>query len=690
MNPSSMSQSESNSDKSSASSSPENAVERQFNDTEPLFERPTRQRHPQEVLKYGIAESILNGETALFDVLPGVGKSRSISTVAKVIPTTVLANLKENYEQYQRWGRDDGLPVQKLPVATDLCPTLQGSHSGISAAKDAQDAYRNGWSPSTIHREFDLPCERGKNTCPYCEKVAEIDPGALDLLVGHYTQGYNPAYIKGRVVVIDEDCFDDFIQEIKKPVAKAEEFINKLDDFPFDAVRRPEVGEKQKREDALTKLEEVGLEPTEHGNSIGEFHAKAPLVAYAIYGAERMDNDLNVAELPGGQTAVFDNLHGSVWLFEPPDFSGAEAVIALDATPCLVDWERILGDDLKHYRLFDDDQRNRYLQEQGYEFVQLNSHIWPVSGGGVSIPKCEAYLREIRREHGQRPELLSSKKVINALEGRDLGHLWRDDLHYWDLRGKNDLEESELLVVLGSPGRGDIDIQYHAAFHGECAEPATDEDGERLSGHDLDYQSEVANDILESIRRGEVFQAAMRAGRTEDAKATVYIATGMVPDWLETKTVGRRRPNGSFDVCEMTRNDSDRDVLSVLRDEDGISGREIARRAGLPKSTARDALDRLRNEGLVELRGRGRGAEWHADGVEDVNIAGCVDLERMADIPLKDSIRASRPFSDPLIPHREPPADPTARYSDWMLDVMRRLEARSFDEQLKQYWRKNS
>jgi DNA-binding transcriptional ArsR family regulator len=176
----------------------------------------------------------------------------------------------------------------------------------------------------------------------------------------------------------------------------------------------------------------------------------------------------------------------------------------------------------------------------------------------------------------------------------------------------------------------------------------------------------------------------MRAGRKNGTEATVYIATGMVPDWLETEKVGRQQHHVAFDACQKTRNDSDRAVLTVLRDEDGISGGEIARRAGVPKSTAGDALNRLRDEGLVELHGGGRGAKWHANGVEDVNIAGCVDLERMADIPYNNLIRASRPFSGQVIPRQEPPVGPESRYPNWMRDVQRYARNRRIDEQIEE------
>lgn len=668
-----------------------------------LFNRPTKQIPPHEVLRYGITDSALNGEVALFDVLPGIGKSRSIPKVAcgTGMPFTILTNLSENYDQYRRWGKEDGITIQKLPVAPDLCPTLRGEYPKDEDSEEAREAYDAGWPAGAVHRGFDVPCDRGRSTCPYRETIAEIDPDGQDPLVGHFTQAYNPAYVEDRVVVIDEDCFSAYVQQFNNPIEKAEEYIATLDYFPFDGV--PYGPSDAELKEAIEILENEGLETADHRDTVGEFHAKAPLVAYALLTADRMENDWFVADLPGERTASFHKRpsKGSLHLLDPPDFSRAEAIIVLDATPCIADWTRLLGGDLKHHRLFGDDQRNQYLREQGYEFVQLNNRVWPVSGGGVSIPRCEAYLREVYRKHGQRPDLVSSKKVIKGgenwrgekiegLEDRELDHLWRNHLHYGDLRGKNDLEESELLVVLGSPGRRDTDIQYRAAFHGECAEPATDSEGERLSGYDLDYQSDAANEYLESVRRGGVFQAVMRAGRTQDTEATVYIATGMVPDWLETKKAGRGISNISFDACTNLRSEGERQVIEALRGAEEMKPSELYEQVDISQDRAKKLRQVLQERGLVEKQGECRWTIYRDSGLEDINIAGSVDLSLSVCSPFNNSLRGGKPIEsqpEPVVSRREPPADPSVRYPGWMREVQRRLEGRKLDEQIRQFQR---
>lgn len=443
---------------------------------------------------------------------------------------------------------------------------------------------------------------------------------------------------------------------------------------------------------AVKRLEEEGLEPSDHTDSVGEFHALAPKIAYTIFGGARADGkgSLIIQELPGGGCAHFEKIHEgngdqyddgrpTMWIPNVPDFSRAEAVIALDGTPSCEQWEFVIGD-FEHYRLFDDDDRNRYLREQGYEFIQVNSHIWSAQGGNLSIPKCEAYLREVYREHGERPDLITSRAILGEKDGseglkdRELDHLWNREMTFGSTRSVDAMGDSELLVVLGSPSRSDPYYQRIAGLFGEHAEPATDEDGNRLKGYDLDYQSEVANDVLETTRRGGVFQAAMRAGRTDDTEATVYIATGMVPDWLETKKVGRERDDGSFDACVNIRSEGEKEVVEALRGANGMTGGELNDQVTISPRTVRRHRRNLEKRGLVEKNGTGKGSKYHDEGLEGINIAGEVDLRLPGQTPIKSSIWASVRVSsrpEPIMPCRDPPDNPEDRYPDWMREIQR-------------------
>ncbi|WP_394739613.1 hypothetical protein [Natronococcus roseus] len=678
-----------------------------------LTDRPTAKYRPREVLKYGETEPVLNGETALFDVLPSIGKTGAIPRIADGTqkPITYLTSLTDNYDQMEEWSEEHGVEGQKVPTRED-CPPLRNedpTHPDDPEAEKARAALKSGWSLSEVHRIFDPPCEQNGETCSYLEKLSEIDPDGGEMLIGHYSQGYNPAYIEDRVVVIDEDCINTFIDRIQHPAKKAKEFVDHVfgDEFPFDEVRRPELGEEEKQEKALEMIKEEGLESTDYPNSVGDFHALAPKMAYTIIGGTRLKGkgSLVARKLPSGGHANFKRIHEVngdqhndgkpvMWIPNPPDLSGAESVLALDATPSIKQWEFILGDDFEHYRLFDDQKRNQYLREQGHELIQLNSHVWPSQGGNLNLEKSEAYLREAHREHGERPDVITSEAVIKALREKGLDHLWDREMHYGNLRGKNDLKDSELLVVLGSPSRSDEHYQRIAALFREHAERATDSDGNLLRGVDRDYQSEVANDVLETTRRGGVFQAAMRAGREDGTEATVYIATGMVPEWLETKKVGQRKSNGEFDACWSTRTEKQKAVIEAMQGAEEISASEIVESAnklaneGVKKEAAKKIRQSLQEKGLVEKEGERRWARYYDTGLDEINAAGDVDLSSIGKTPFNSSSNGIFPIeSDPIVPVRDPLANKERREPDWIREIQRKARVSWNKEQEKQYLR---
>lgn len=630
-------------------------------------------KQAETALKYGMIESVHNEETALFDVLPGVGKTKLTPEVVKKlgVRAVVLTNLRENYDQLKDFADQAGKPAKKLPTVHQ-CPVLKEDNDGNYVnryddpiAQQAREAYAKNWIPSQIHDSLEMPCQED-GTCEYSHRLDEIDPDGWDLLIGNYVQAHNLPYTKDRVVFIDEQAFQDFVNDIGNPKKRANAFLSTIDALPLDAV--PTQPTQDEIDETLHLLEEKGLEPSDYSGNLGDFDSRAPKIAYGLLASTRWDNGLNVAELPGNGTVVFgDKNEDTFKLFDPPEFGEAEAVIGLDATPSIRDWERIIGKDLEHYRLFDAAGRNRYLRDDGNQFIQLHNHVWPANGGSPSIDKCEAFLRAIKQEHGVRPDLIASQATLGekddkeGLKDRGLDHLWNQNLHYGDLRGKNDLRDSELLVVLGSPSRSDDYYQEHAAFFDGCAEPATDKEGNRANGHALDYQNEAANEHLNAVRRGGVFQAAMRAGRTDGTEATIYIATGMVPEWLETKKAGQTS-NGSFDACTHLRSKGEREVIEAMRGEKGISTSEIVEKVNIGREMVKKHRKALQDRGLIQKDGEKRGARYTDVDLDAINIAGSVDLSLSGNDPYYNPRRGDYPIEsiDMTPPKREGVSMPPA------------------------------
>lgn len=587
---------------------------------EPNTAQSIHSRHagndPFVSLKQAITDAIRSGETALFQAPPGIGKSRSLTKVASEVdsPISIFTPLTDHYDQYDEWADQDGVPFNEFP---------RSAHCG------EMDASEYDWPVGVVHDQQN-PHPNGK--CKYeIRKVAfncwrEINDRRV--AVGNPIHAHNTGNIAGHVAVFDEAAFSAFTETISDPVTVASKFVETLDNFPFDTARRPDPGEAQQATQAAERVRNEGLDPYDHSDAVGEYHPYAPLTAYAIFAADRKHNGQLIAELPEDGYATFTDDREKITIFRPPDLSNAAAVICLDATPDLNQWRAVVGNDLVDYQLFSDDERMAYLRREGYEFRQLHSHQWGVqtadSSRLPSIDKAEAYLHEIARKHGKKPDVISSMAMLDELSD----NLYARSLHFGDFHGRNDLKESELLVVLGAPIRSDDRVKKESALLGKVAEPATDADGDRLGGRNLDYQNDVANQLAFNNVEDEVFQAMLRAGRTVDSDATVYVATRLIPEWLDVKRVGQRidqiNHDAVVDLHDM--NSSKRDVINALRGSDEMSTAEIANKADLTKKTARNHLRDLMDEGSVQKIGSGPATKYVDNGLETENPIGKVDM----------------------------------------------------------------
>ena len=641
---------------------------------------------PFDVLKASITESILNGQTALHRAPAGLGKSRSVTMIADETAERFFigTNLRDNYDEFEEWADKDGIPAEKLPTAAD--------------AEDV-DPNETSWPISMVVNHTELPEQpRYKQQK---ERADRIRDKPASVLVGNPLQAHNPKNVEDRVVVLDENPFDPFVTAIEDPLDKAQEYADTFEQFPLTNVRRPEPGEQAKAKRAVKQIEAAGLDPFDYPDQVGEFHAKAPLIAHAILSADKLGNGLYFAEIPGDRYAVFDPQFSRMEIFDPPDLSGAKAVIGLDAEPCLPLWEAVIGN-FEYKRLFDKGERNRHYQAaEGYEFRQLHDMKWSANTKQrlPSKDRAMAYLWEIEKKHDQKPDLITTRTFKRKIDDE----LYRNSLHFGDVKGRNDLKQSELLVVLGCPSLSDEHIKRWAALLGEVAEVATDDNGERLDGDELDYQNEVANAIYDSIKN-RVFQAMLRAGRTDDVEATIYVGTNMIPDWLNITRVGRRiyspDPNKSFDACvdlNTSHNSKRRAVIEALRDSDGMTAKEIKEEADVSRPTAKRHRESLRKDGYIRAvdHGTGKRTEFVDERLDDLNPFGTVDLSPMRKRYKTPKSSTYNNISGDLRGYARPSHGQSSDFSDgspsgpygqgWIYDIERRAEERKKSNLLR--WR---
>lgn len=249
-------------------------------------------------------------------------------------------------------------------------------------------------------------------------------------------------------------------------------------------------------------------------------------------------------------------------------------------------------------------------------------------------------------------------------------------------------------MVLGCPSLSDEHIKRWAALLGKPAEVATDDDGERLDGDELDYQNEEANAIYDSIKN-RVFQAMLRAGRTDDVEATVYVGTNMVPDWLDITRVGCRAhpsdPNRSFDACvdlNTSHNSKRRAVIEAIRDSDGMTAKEIEEEAGVSRPTAKKHRESLRKDGYIRAvdHGTGKRTEFADERLDELNPFGTVDLSPTKKRQMTPKSSTYNNINGDLRGYARPSHGQSPDYSDggpsdpsdrgWIYDIERRAEER--------------
>lgn len=157
-----------------------------------------------------VIETALHDEQdVLVDALPGLGKSlgtpKAVARTGKSV--TMLMPRKELYRQIERGGQTQGISYRTLPAINRDCPTFTGDH-GNRWRRQFRDWTTRGASayevhelPKILHGETP-PCEV-HGDCPYLDKL-DFKPDDYDLLIGHYTHGYNEDVTRDRTVVIDE------------------------------------------------------------------------------------------------------------------------------------------------------------------------------------------------------------------------------------------------------------------------------------------------------------------------------------------------------------------------------------------------------------------------------------------------------------------------------------------------------
>ena len=614
-----------------------------------------------EACRGGIRDAIeaqLEGEQStpvIIDGLPTIGKTRHATDIAfdLDVPVAILTHRYETRDEHLALAlaSEHQKAVVEVPTLDRDCPTRRGEH-GTGWAERINDYRSRGASPTYLHYYLQeaLPCMQDGD-CPYLARWDAVE--TADVIIGGPAHAALDRIVEDRVVIFDEDPGTAYRTEFdaNRLTSAISAFLSENDSLPIDnylgllavATNDSMADIQETIREELTATDSIAR-PTAAVND-DDGHAEAPTVilAHLELGGPiiadavpdtyewadhlREQAELDYVELQDGAQVVYDHAESRIFIRRPPDLEGARAVVGLDGTPVEELWRGRLGvDDIESWRILCDDCRARYLRDViGYTFIQTTSHVKPYSSGEYVNRRADFGLIEaVANRHETAPGVITTKSAAERLFKETPGEPFIDTervtqriaavKHYGALRSSNDFAGTEVGIVLGSPHPGDRPLQITAALEGYTA--VRDDDSK---GTDLEYGI-PGRPFLRHYREHKIAQAVLRFGRT--TAATVYIHTGVLPEWLaEMVTVGPER------VVIAERSEGQRAVIRALLDDGPGTAAEISSRDGVSigEKQTRDWLKKLRSEGYVS-RDDSQPYTWAADGLADAPHTARVHL----------------------------------------------------------------
>lgn len=536
-----------------------------------------------------VANAIRSGENVLVEALPGLGKTYSTAKAAVEgdLPITYLTHRHDLREDVEADALDLGLSeddVLRLKPAEDMCSTFRGDH-GEEWRRDANRLRAQGVMPGDLHRQEALPCCQEGSECSYTT-TWDFDPTEYRLIIGHPSHAHVPKVVEDRVVVFDEFPREAYLTEIDDLHAAVDPYLEARYDLPFDDLYGLLSAPLEDRVEALEALSytDVSERDVETALNAGA-HSRANLAAWGLLDGMDLGNGYTHTEL--GEVIVTTwraKIDGKcvpqAAILIPPILSKTAGVVALDGTPTPEMWETVLGEELEHKQVLSNEERASYLQERGYRFVRTTEASKPYSSGRyVNVQEDAALLHEVREVHEERPSIVTSKAALREHEREGLLEEYVDnsELYYGRMRGSNALKHKRVGVVLGSPHHGDHKLKKWGALLGETVEPV------RVGGQRRTDYGEIGERLLKHVREAEVLQAALRFGR-DGGGATVYLHTSALPEWLPVEE-GNVRPYKT--------KGKEAAILSVLREGDPLTVKEIAEEVGVTPRYVRGVLKRI-------------------------------------------------------------------------------------------------
>lgn len=605
---------------------------------EPTARKPLKEWQ-QECYKL-VRDSVLSKDNRLLDVMMGLGKTWSaghlVTDRSVNLPLTVLSPLVDTREQIRDYALTSGADqksVIMLPRVFVDCPTAAGEYDDKQVSSDLDITWSELISrlqqqlvtPSHIHKKLDelLPCQ-ADGKCPYVRKC-DFDIASVDLLIGHPIHAKVDSYVRNRAVLFDERSAQAFQYEVSLSefTTAINHYLEKIDgvcaDTFNDLIRATD--QEKDRWSELIRDDGPLIDP-ELGYSRYGGRADTRLLILGILQGEPVSTDgltidtLRRAKVEG-KVVLYDEGEGhnnSILLVRnpPSELEAAYSVTAMDGTPSVPLWNGCLGVEFEYIPHMNRGQKRRYIRDTlGYDIVQLTPDRTVPATNPNNIKEWifNGYLHEISKKHGGPIPVITTKKARQALDSR---YISNDEIYYGKIRSRSDLEDEQVLVVLGSWHPGDRVIQRYAAMDGVAVK------SNGLRGPKKSYGA-VGDHYYKQIVHDEILQAIFRVGRSRDTYgATIYVYTCLLPDWVPRKVINEKPSKWSH---------SCKDIFDILENCDSVYKDQLVEETGRSMNTIHRWLKRLEDAGFVEkVSGYGY-SEWKPTSVEERNPYGIFHID---------------------------------------------------------------
>lgn len=551
--------------------------------------------------------AFLRGEQVLIDAPPGAGKTtQAIKQCGENnLSVTYLTARNDLKEQAEDIADNIGLKCKTLPSFFDDCPSANGNY-GNKTKNKVKKLYKKKLKPAEIHNQMSLPCEENGN-CPYRE-AWDFDPANFPLLIGSYEHAFAEQILQNRELIIDEFPKDRFEISIPDAPAIVSSYLSGKNSLPWNSFTDLIQNRNRAQVSVSDQRDISGAVAKVNG------HSMAPILVKALLEGDDLHNGFEVWNPPGGdiKAVVYNKNNSAMSILETPNISESHSVVALDGTP-IPDMWGILFDNLEYKQVLTDPEKEEYISEvQGYKIVQTSPHKKPYSSGNyVNEDEDSALFRAIYDKHGKKSVLISSKKAIANYDSGNYLQYVAKHANSGNVLSSQKFAQEDLGVITGSHHYGHPFVKRWAAYAGESAK-------EQRTSSGFDYGG-FGNKIRDFMYN-QTLQEVLRFGRTRQTRATVYVHTSVLPNWIPLEN--------DPDDCNIYKwTTKEKGTIEALRDLGRASTSQIMDHRSVSygsKKGLRNSLKKLFDAGLISKTDNGSKYIWEWD--KDIRIPVHVEL----------------------------------------------------------------